>query len=303
MLGVKYVYSNKELGNGYKALDALIYENEFALPLGYASSNIYSLEQFNSVPYPYNLKYLLNGIVTNDSNGDTENIIEKINIDIPNYLGDFINTNESKITVSEDSSFTIDLKEALDNKVLFITISGLESNSCDIGDIGITINGVENVLNCKTWLYNNNNKTFNYLINEKNLRYLNVSIKKGEYNISDISAYTMDTKYLDSDFDEMKNISIENNKVVGDIDVTSDGYMTLSLPYDKNYHIYVDNKEVDYEKVNTAFLGFKIETGYHHIEVVYKNKTIKIGKMISVSGLLLFVIYSLIIRKKCGKVI
>ena len=303
LLGVKYVYSNKELGNGYKALDAFIYENEFVLPLGYASSNIYSFEQFNNVLYPYNLKYLLNGIVTNNSNGDTENIIEKINIDMPNYLGDFINTNESKITVSEDSSFTIDLKEALDNKILFITISGLEPNSCDIGDIGITINGVENVLNCKTWLYNNNNKTFNYLINEKNLRYLNVSIKKGEYNISDISAYTMDTKYLDSDFDEMKNISIEDNKVVGDIDVTSDGYMTLSLPYDKNYHIYVDNKEVDYEKVNTAFLGFKIGTGYHHIEVVYENKTIKIGKIISISGLLLFVIYSLIIKKKYDKVI
>ena len=90
---------------------------------------------------------------------------------------------------------------------------------------------------------------------------------------------------------------------MGDIDITKDGYMVLSLPYDKNYHIYVDSKEIDYEKVNTAFLGFKIEKGYHHIEIVYENKMIKIGKMVSIGGLLLFVIYLLIIKKKYDKVI
>lgn len=303
LLGVKYLYSDKQLGNGYKEVDAHIYENELALSLGYATNNTYSLDQFNNLSYPYNLKYLLNGIVTNNSNGDTEDIIEKIDIDIPGYLGDFIKKDGTKITVSEDFSFTMDLKENLNNKLLFITIKGLEPNSCKIGDIGITINGVENTLNCETWLYNNNNKVFNYVINEKNLRYLNVSIKKGEYSISSVDFYKMDMKYLNTNFDEMKNISIDDNKVTGDIDITEDGYMTLSLPYDKNYHIYIDDQEVEYEKVNTAFLGFKIEKGYHHIEVVYENKMIKIGKTISISGLLLFVIYLLLIKKKYDKVI
>lgn len=302
LLGVKYLYSDKKLGNGYKEVDAHIYENELALPLGYASNNIYSLEQFNSLTYPYNLKYLLNGIITNDSSGDTEDIIEKLNIDIPDYLGDFIKLDGTKIIVSEDSSFTIDLKENLDNKLLFIRIDGLEPNSCKLGDIGITINGVENTLNCETWLYNNNNKVFNYVINEKNLRYLNIYIKNGEYNISNIEFYTMDMKYLDTKFDEMKNINIDDNKITGDIDVTEDGYMTLSLPYDKNYHIYVDDKEIEYEKVNTAFLGFEIKKGNHHIEVIYKNEIIQISKIISMTSLLFLVIYSLIIKKKYDKV-
>lgn len=303
LLGVKYLYSDKQLGNGYKEVDAHIYENELALSLGYATNNTYSLDQFNNLSYPYNLKYLLNGIVTNNSNGDTEDIIERIDIDIPGYLGDFIKKDGTKITVSEDFSFTMDLKENLNNKLLFITIKELEPNSCKIGDIGITINGVENTLNCETWLYNNNNKVFNYVINEKNLKYLNVSIKKGEYSISSVDFYTMDMKYLNTNFDEMKNISIDDNKVTGDIDITEDGYMTLSLLYDKNYHIYIDDQEVEYEKVNTAFLGFKIEKGYHHIEVVYENRMIKIGKTISISGLLLFVIYLLLIEKKYDKVI
>ena len=303
LMSVKYVYSNKKLGNGYKEIGSNIYENVLALPLGYASSNIYSLEQFSNLDYPYNLKYLLNGIVADNSNGDTENIVEKIEIPIPSYLGDFININNNKINVEEDSSFTIDLGKNLTNKLLIITIEGLESNSCKLGDIGITINGVENTLNCKTWLYNNNNTTFNFVINENDLRYLDVVIKKGEYNISDIKTYTIDMKYLETAFDQMGNITISDNKVTGDINITEDGYMTISIPYDKNFHIYVDSKEVEYEKVNTAFLGFKINKGYHQIEVVYKNKMIMIGKITSIGGLLSLVIYLLLTKKKCVKVI
>lgn len=303
LMSVKYVYSSKKLGNGYKEIGHNIYENVLALPLGYASSNIYSLEQFSNLDYPYNLKYLLNGIVADNSNGDTENIVEKIEIPIPSYLGDFININNNKINVEEDSSFTINLGKNLTNKLLIITIEGLESNSCKLGDIGITINGVENTLNCKTWLYNNNNTTFNFVINENDLRYLDVAIKKGEYNISDIKTYTIDMKYLETAFDQMGNITISDNKVTGDINITDDGYMTISIPYDKNFHIYVDSKEVEYEKVNTAFLGFKINKGYHQIEVVYKNKMIMIGRITSIGGLLSLVIYLLLTKKKCVKVI
>lgn len=303
LMSVKYVYSNKKLGNGYKEIGHNIYENVLALPLGYASSNIYSLEQFSNLDYPYNLKYLLNGIVADNSNGDTENIVEKIEIPIPSYLGDFININNNKINVEEDSSFTINLGKNLTNKLLIITIEGLESNSCKLGDIGITINGVENTLNCKTWLYNNNNTTFNFVINENDLRYLDVAIKKGEYNISDIKTYTIDMKYFETAFDQMGNITISDNKVTGDINITDDGYMTISIPYDKNFHIYVDSKEVEYEKVNTAFLGFKINKGYHQIEVVYKNKMIMIGRITSIGGLLSLVIYLLLTKKKCVKVI
>lgn len=303
LMSVKYVYSSKKLGNGYKEIGHNIYENVLALPLGYASSNIYSLKQFSNLDYPYNLKYLLNGIVADNSNGDTENIVEKIEISIPSYLGDFININNNKINVEEDSSFTIDLGKNLTNKLLIITIEGLESNSCKLGDIGITINGVENTLNCKTWLYNNNNTTFNFVINENDLRYLDVAIKKGEYNISDVKTYTIDMKYLETAFDQMGNITISDNKVTGDINITEDGYMTISIPYDKNFHIYVDSKEVEYEKVNTAFLGFKINKGYHQIEVVYKNKMIMIGRITSIGGLLSLVIYLLLTKKKCVKVI
>ena len=83
LLGVKYIYSEQPLGYGYELIGNNIYENKYALSIGYASSNIYSLDKFNESIYPYNLKYLLNGIVVdNDSTMDTENIIEELDFNI-----------------------------------------------------------------------------------------------------------------------------------------------------------------------------------------------------------------------------
>ena len=96
------------------------------------------------------------------------------------------------IMVDSDKSVNVSLNEALENKLLFITIEGLASNSCSNDDISITINGRENSLSCTSWLYHNENYTFDYLINDKNLKELKIEFKKGEYKIDSINLYTMD---------------------------------------------------------------------------------------------------------------
>lgn len=298
LMGVKYVLSNEDLGYGYSKINDNIYKNNYALSLGYASSNIYSLDKFNELGYPYNLKYLLNGIVVDDSgNNDTIDIIEPYNLDLINKIGEYVSlenkNNSYYFTIDKEKQFKIKLNEFLENKLLFITINGLESNSCDNKDISIAINNVENILSCSTWLYHNQNYVFNYLINEKSLSELNIIIKEGAYKIDSIDVYTMDISYLNSNFDEMTDIEVIDNVITGKINITEDSYMTLSLPYDDSFKVYVDDKEVKIEKVNTAFIGFKITKGSHNIKIVYDSYGLSLGKVVSSIGLLLFVIYSL----------
>lgn len=304
LLGVKYIYSEQELGYGYELIGDNIYENKYALPIGYASSNIYSLDKFNDIGYPYNFKYLLNGIVVdNNSTLDTENVIEEVGFDI-NSLGLKQEEDYYYMDVKEDVSFNIDV-ENLKDKLLFIEISGLEGNSCSNEDINITINGIENSLSCSSWVYNNHNNTFNYLINDKDLKNLEIKVTKGYYKITDIKIYTMDKKYLDSSFDLMTDIKVTENIMSGNINVTGDGYMVLSIPYDKHFKLYIDNESVDYEKVNTAFIGFKINSGNHDIRLEYYSPGKNIGFILTLIGLLSFVAYltnCLFQNKKCDKV-
>lgn len=304
LLGVKYIYSEQELGYGYELIGNNIYENKYVLPIGYASSNIYSLDKFNDISYPYNLKYLLDGIVVdNNSTMETDDIIEKVDFDI-----ELLNLNKKEdyyyLDLKEDKNITFDV-DNLENKLLFIEISGLEENSCSNADISITINGIENSLSCSSWVYNNHNNTFNYLINDKELNNLEIKITKGYYKITDIKAYTMDQKYLDSHFDLMNDIEVNDNVISGNINVTSDGYMVLSIPYDDSFKVYVDNNLVDYEKVNTAFIGFKINSGSHNIRLEYRTPGKNIGIILTLIGLLSFVTYLTIClfqNKKCDKV-
>lgn len=303
LLGVKYVISNNVLGYGYSKIDTNVYQNDYALSLGYASSNIYSLDIYNKLNYPYNLKYLLNGIVVDSSNSsDTIDIIKEYNFDLLSKIGEFVSLEKQKnsyyLKSDSDKNFKIALDKTLENKLLFITIGGLESNSCNSDDISITINDQENSLSCSSWLYHNQNYIFNYLINSYNLSELNITIKKGSYKIDSISLYTMDINYLNSGFDQMTNIDINDNEITGKINVSNDGYMTLSLPYDNSFKVYVDDQEVEIEKVNTAFIGFKIPEGNHNIKVVYNAAGLNVGKIVSTFGLLLFVTYLIVLLKR-----
>lgn len=298
LMGVKYVLGNN-LGFGYSNISDSIYKNDYALSLGYASNNIYSLEKFNEVGYPYNLKYLLNGIVIdNNYENDTDDTISEYNFDLISKLSQFLTLERKNssyyFSLEEDKVFTIDLNDDLKDKLLFITINGLKSNDCNEEDISITINSQENSLSCSTWWYHNQNYNFNYLINEIDLNALNISLKKGNYKIDSINIYTMDKKYLDSVFDEMTDIKINDNVLTGKISVTNDdSYMTLSIPYDKNFQIFINGEETELEKTNTAFIGFKISKGEHDIKIIYNSNGKILGILLTLFGLLLFVIYVL----------
>ena len=56
------------------------------------------------------------------------------------------------------------------------------------------------------------------------------------------------------------------NKITSTINVDTDGYLVTSIPYDRGFTIKIDEKIVEKEIVNTAFLGAKIRKGNHKIE-------------------------------------
>jgi len=303
LTAVKYVLSEDELGYGYSKLINNVYQNDYSLSLGYASSNTYSVDKFNNLGYPYNLKYLLNGIVIEgENNNETEDIIKQYHFDLIEELNKFVDINKQNhshyISLDSEQEFKIMLDGTLENQVLFITINGLESNDCSNEDISIMINGQENSLSCTSWLYHNQNYTFDYLINEKNLNKLEITMKKGNYKIDSIDLYTMDVKYLDNYFDEMTDVEIVDNEISGNINVSDDGYMSLSIPYDAAFRVFVDDEQVQIEKVNTAFIGFKINEGRHRIRIVYETMGLSAGKFLSIVGLLLFVTYSVLLLKR-----
>ena len=78
------------------------------------------------------------------------------------------------------------------------------------------------------------------------------------------------------------------NVTAGDIEVKNTGYLITAIPYDEHFELFVDGKKVKTEKVNTAFLGCRIDKGRHEVEIVYHAPGMKAGKMVSAIGFFLF---------------
>ena len=83
------------------------------------------------------------------------------------------------------------------------------------------------------------------------------------------------------------------------MDATADnGYLITSIPYDENFEVLVDGESAACEKVNTAFLGLKMDKGMHEVTIEYHAPGVLAGKILSITGLLLGVLAHFVIFQK-----
>lgn len=287
---------------GYKEIDKIgdtkLYENTDVLPFMYVSYNYYSKTDFSKKSFPYNNEILLNNVVVNEkTNNEFKTSIKETFIrqsDIK-YMDPSIINNGDRITVKKDNSrMLIDIPEVARNKILFVSFN-LEPQSCKVGDLLVNINGNTNKLTCREWKYYNGNTTFNYVISGDTSNKVEVTFSKGMYKIDNLKIYYMDYNDIKDINKKVTKVDIDSktkgDKIYASVETEKDGYFVTTLPYDKGFTIKVDNKKIDYEKVNTAYVGFKISKGKHNIVIEYKAPFKIVGLIMSFIGIIVYILF------------
>lgn len=82
------------------------------------------------------------------------------------------------------------------------------------------------------------------------------------------------------------------------INSSEDNFIVLTIPYDKGWKIYANNKEVAYENVDNGLIGIKIKKGNNNVEMIYNTPGQNIGIIITIASLSLLIIYLLLIKTK-----
>ncbi len=292
-MGVKYILSKKE-EKMYTKIDSYkdinLYLNTDYNPLIYEADKVGSKETYENLKFPYNLEYLMNYSITktNTKEKDTSSIKE-----IESNL-----QKEYKFSLNKEKNIKYKLPQRIENKILILSFDMKENELCskkNTNDVTIEIEGIKNKLTCKDWLYHNKNYSFEYIITSKeSLEELNIKLSKGKYHITNIKIYTMN--YPKNTLKEIKNLSInkKTSTIRGNINLNKENYIITSLPYDEGFKVYLDNKEIKKEVVNTAFLGFKSPKGKHNIKITYTSPGYNLGKIITI----LSICITLIIIKK-----
>lgn len=80
-------------------------------------------------------------------------------------------------------------------------------------------------------------------------------------------------------------------------------FVFFSIPYDSGWSLTIDGQEAVLEKVNVGFMGFRVPAGYHEVELKYETPGLRIGLLISLAAILMFVIYLLINEEKLKKLV
>ena len=287
---------------GYKEIDKIgdtkLYENTDVLPFMYVSYNYYSKTDFSKKSFPYNNEILLNNVVVNEkTNNEFKTSIKETFIrqsDIK-YMDPSIINNGDRITVKIDNSrMLIDIPEVARNKILFVSFN-LEPQSCKVGDLLVNINGNTNKLTCREWKYYNGNTTFNYVISGDTSNKVEVTFSKGMYKIDNLKIYYMDYNDIKDINKKVTKVDIDSktkgDKIYASVETEKDGYFVTTLPYDKGFTIKVDNKKIDYEKVNIAYVGFKISKGKHNIVIEYKAPFKIVGLIMSFIGIIVYILF------------
>ncbi|WP_203652225.1 YfhO family protein [Secundilactobacillus yichangensis] len=88
----------------------------------------------------------------------------------------------------------------------------------------------------------------------------------------------------------LKQLKVANDRVSGTTNRSQASVLTTSIPYTKGWKLTVDGHDTPTQKVNAGFVGAKIPAGKHRVQLTYRTPGLLAGRVLSVLGLVLFVL-------------
>lgn len=293
MMGVRYIVSDSDVP-GYTLVKKCgttgIYQNKDAAPVMYATDRVMTEEEYKKLAFPYNQTALLEyAVVGEHTESSDQNIMTA-------YAPVSLKMDNNRTTGGAEQKT---IQQEGQKQILFFRFR--VDNAHPNKDVAVWINGIRNKLSAKDHVYYNENKTFTYAVPLKDGEdNISVTFGKGKYRLRHVQAYLGSlperSELLYQSEIQVDKKQTEDNVIQGTIRVKKDGWFITSIPYDKHFKIYIDGKETKIQKVNTAFLGCKIESGNHEVKIIYHAPGTTTGKVLSLIGIAGFLL--VLVREK-----
>ena len=290
LFNIKYLLSKKDL-NYYELLsryeDVHTYLNKYNLPIGFTvNNNILNLELEEYEPF-INQNNILKAM-----NNNIEDVFIKENAKVTlNNLELDKNSKTllyKKINYNDSASLIFEV-EQLTNGILYGYFPSKTNKKVDI------------LLNGESIIDITDQNSFHYNIvelgNHKNKKQkIEIRLLEDSINLNDYMFYTLDLDKFDNAIkllrqnDELKILEYKNDYIKANINVNNNSTLYTSIPYNNNFKILIDNKEVKGEKLFNALLALNLDKGNHEIVIKYIPKDLYCGTILSIIGIISFAI-------------
>lgn len=291
ILGVKYYYAKDKLEDSFydykksiytkkynyvekywKEKELFLYENPYALSLGFMVSNDYEKIYKNSnFDNAFEYQNALYKAIT----GNNKDIFHK-------YEREYLGNNQYKFKIDNDSDYIYT------NYIYPISINWTSYESIYINNEYIQT-GVSDDVGIMKIKNKYSNQDINLRIGFDNYSYNNTEVDSLYLYSLDLDQFKKDIDYLKQY--EVKDIKAYNNKIEANVNVIDNNILFLSVTYDKGWKVLVDGKNTEYFNIGHGFMGIKLSKGSHHIEMKYVSPNFYKGLFITIISIIILVIY------------
>ena len=324
LANVKYYFVDKDYSGVipygfeyYKTIeDKDAYINKNYLPFGYTYSKTYSYDLWSELNDIQKQLVLSSAVVL--ENCDNSDVVD-FNSKTINYTitcNEGIELKENKFIVkNKEASVKISF-EKVKNVETFFAIEGLNysdgkswlKNPNTMATINLNAsNGINKYITYATEdeKYQQGREDFavNFGYEEGVDEIVLTFSDEGTYSYDNISIILLECQDYESNINALKedvleNVVFDTNKISGTIDLDSNKYLVMSIPYSKGWTAYVDGKQAETLVANDCYTGLELTKGHHTIELRYSTPYLKEGLIVSCAGILLYVADYLIKKRK-----
>ena len=257
------------------------YQNKYFIELGYVNNNLINSDFVRTLNNFDKERVLREYIVTDVSDNQNYVLSDNIEYITTSYYGGIDywfdeSISDKTITIINGGIRIVDV-ELLYNDILVKTQHFDQYNYCNV-----EIDSTESV-NRVVVKYDDVDETNNAL----------------SLYVTETESKIQEKLYNERVNNSFKNIKFNDDYIAGDIDINEDdSFVYTYIPYDKNWHINDNGNPVEIIKANYGFIGFRLNSGQHHVEFNYVPEGVNVGNTLSIASTVLAVVFMIISKKK-----
>ena len=288
LFGIQYNISESPIDKyGFKDIyqkdNLTLYENQFSLPIAFASQSVYNDVKFNEHTLDNQASFL------NQLANVNFDYFSPIPYDKTENTDDLISVTSSS---NEDAAIQYQI-EVPENSQVYLSFTNLHFSNDKQKKVDILVNGekktftTDNVFSFFNLGYTKEKKTFN----------IHVSFPgNSQVSFESPTFYRLDTQTLTEAIQKIKEqpvtVSTSKNKVFTTYDVKQDTSIFFTIPYDKGWSAYQDGKKIEIKQAQTGFMKVDVPKGKGTITLSFIPNGFITGAICSFTSLLLFGIYN-----------
>lgn len=296
-----------------------IYENQYALPLGYTYDTVLTADELESYPARERQEILMQTAVIEE--GDAERAVsgdvqkqdakelqftgKEIPIEAIETEG--IEFTDNQIRVLEENAKMTIRYNGLEKSETYLDIKGLTRHTDSRMKLHFNSEGYEfdYALYGEKNTYNTGQENYIFNLGYKDAAGKEVTIifpETCKLSFDEIAVYCQPMEVLGGYVNDRREAVLEdaqvlNNTVKGTIAADEDKLLVLSILYQPGWTAYVDGEKTEIMKANLMYTGINLKAGEHTVEFRYCMPGIDISLMISAGSVIIFIV-ALVIRRK-----